>query len=71
MNKQAAKNTAMTVAALGMSGFGFFAMMMIAPIFTMIAVGLIGIGFLVRAIYNLEKSRIECEESQARLRELK
>ena len=71
MNKQAAKNTALTVAALGMSGFGFFAMMMIAPMFTMITLGLIGMGFLIRAIYNIEKGRIECEESQARMRELK
>jgi len=71
MNKQAAKNTALTVAALGMSGLGFVAMMMIAPMFTMITLGLIGIGFLIRAIYNIEKGRIECEESQARMRELK
>lgn len=71
MNKQAAKNTFLIVAALGMTGVGFVAMLVTAPMFTMAGLGLIGMGFLIRAIYNLEKSRIECEQSQVRSRDLR
>lgn len=71
MNKQAAINTAMTVTAFCLSALGFVGMMIVAPTFTVTVMGLFGIGFMVRAIYNIEKGRIECEESQARLRELK
>ncbi len=71
MNKQAAKNTALIVGAFTMAGLGFAGMMTLAPMFTMIFLGLLASGFMIRAIYNIERGRIECEESQARLKDLR
>jgi hypothetical protein len=71
MNKQAAMNTAMIVLAYGLSGAGFAAMMMIAPLFTMIGIGVVGLVFLVRSIYNIECGRIKCEQSQEELRKFR
>ncbi len=71
MNKQAAMNTAMIVLAYGLGGAGFAAMMMIAPLFTMTALGIGGLVFLVRAIYQIECGRIKCEQSQEELRKFR
>lgn len=71
MNKQAAKNTALTVLSFTMAGAGFTAMMMIAPMFTLLALGLGGLAFLIRAIYQIECSRLACEQSQAEMRDLR
>lgn len=71
MNKQAAMNTAMIVLAYGLGGAGFAAMMMIAPLFTMTVLGIGGLVFLVRAIYQIERGRIQCEQSQEELRKFR
>lgn len=59
MNKQAAMNTFLTLSAFGLAGAGYAGMMTIAPKFTAIVTVLIGIGFLVKAIYTLETMRLE------------
>lgn len=71
VNKQAAKNTALTVLSFTLAGAGFTAMMMIDPMFTMLTIGLGGLAFLIRAIYQIECGRIECERSQEKMRSLR
>jgi hypothetical protein len=58
MHKQAALNTFLTVAAFGLSGLGFYGMMFIAPMFTLTVLGIAGVAFLIKAIYNIEVARL-------------
>jgi len=40
-------------------------------LFAMSAVGLVALVFLIRAIYQIERGRIQCEQSQEELRKLR
>ena len=62
MHKQAALNTFLIVSALTLTAAGFVGMLFIAPMFTMVMLGLIGVGFLIKAIYNLEVVKAEAME---------
>jgi hypothetical protein len=71
MHKQAALNTVLIVTAFTLCAAGFAAMMTVAPLFAMSVVGLVALVFLIRAIYQIERGRIQCEQSQEELRKLR
>lgn len=62
MNKIAARNTAMIVLAMTMTALGFYGMMLVDPMYTLIMLALFGIVFLIKSIYDIEKGRIESLE---------
>lgn len=62
MHKQAALNTFLTVSALGLTAAGFYAMLMIDPMYTAVMGAILGLGFLVKAIYNIEVAKAKAME---------
>ncbi len=70
MNQAAAKSTFLIVMAFVAFAMGVVGMMMIAPQFTVTALAIAGVVFLIRAIYQIELARIQCEQSQADLKNL-
>ena len=70
MNREAAKSTLLIVMAFVAFAMGVVGMMMIAPQFTMTALAIAGAAFMIRAIYQIELARIQCEQSQADLKNL-
>ena len=67
---QAAKNTFLLVAAFTMASLGFLGMLKVAPEFTIIALVIGGVACVIHAVYRIEKGRIECEQSEQRLRNI-
>lgn len=59
MNKQAAINTALIIAAFVMTALGFYGMMLIDAMYTITVLAIFGVVFLVKSIYDIEKGRIE------------
>ena len=59
MNKQAAINTALILAAFVMTALGFYGMMLIDAMYTITVLAIFGVVFLVKSIYDIEKGRIE------------
>jgi hypothetical protein len=70
MNREAAKSTLLIVMAFVAFAMGTMGMMMVAPQFTVTALAIAGVVFMVRAIYQIELARIKCEQSQADLKNL-
>ena len=62
MHKQAALNTFLIVSALTLTAIGFYAMLMIDPMYTVIMAGTIAVGFLIKAIYNIEVAKAKAME---------
>lgn len=62
MHKQAALNTFLIVSALTLTAVGFYAMMTIDPLYTVITGGVLALGFLVKAIYNIEVAKAKAME---------
>ena len=62
MHKQAALNTFMIVSALTLTAIGFYAMLMIDPLYTAIIGGVLAVGFLIKAIYEIEVSKAKAME---------
>ena len=62
INKEAAKGTAMIVAALTMSAVGAVAMITVAPEFTVGCLLVAALFFSIKGIYEIEKGRIEAVE---------
>ena len=71
VNKQAAKNTAIFATSMVLAGAAFAIMMVIAPMLTAGALLLVGMAFLIQAVYRIECGRIECERRQEELRNLR
>ena len=59
MNKQAAINTALIIAAFVMTALGFYGMMLIDAMYTITVLAIFGVVFLVKSIYDIEKGRLE------------